>query len=529
LKSVDQYQLVGSNLPRTDIAAKSDGSAIYTQDFKLPGMLTALVAHAPRYGAVVKTFDGRAAKAVKGVVDVLIVPTGVAVVANDFWSAHKGRELLAIEWDESNAFTLGSDEIMQQFKALAEKSGPIAREVGSTANALKSAVHVHESEFEFPYLSHATMEPLNCIVQISDGGCEMWYGAQQQTTDQANAAEILGISPEQVKINMLYAGGSFGRRACSDYTREALHVAKALGGTAPVKLVWTREDDMQAGMFRPLNFHRISAGLDIDGNIIAWHHRLVGQSIALQHVPAWMDGEIDSMSVGGADDFHYSMPNIKIESHSPDLPVPVLWYRGVAGTHAVFAVEVFLDELAAVTGKDPVDFRREMLAETPRMLGVLDLVAQKSDWSSVMESGRGRGISLCEQRGSYMAQVAEVTVHADESYSVDRVITAIDCGLALNPEVITAQIEGGTGFGLSSTIGDEITLKNGFVEQSNFDRYRVLRIDQMPDMEVHTVDSAETPTGLGDLSSIPIAAAVANALTAATGKVFYRLPTSLTA
>jgi isoquinoline 1-oxidoreductase beta subunit len=529
LKSYEQFRLIGSDLPRTDVPGKTNGSAVYTQDFKLPGMLTAVVAHAPRFGATLKSFDATVAKAISGVVDVVEIPTGVAVVASDFWTAFKARERLAIEWDESDAFSLSSDDMIAEFREIVATPGIVARDIGTVATSLNEAEQVVEADFEFPFLAHASLEPLNCIVRISDDSCEIWNAAQQQTRDQADASKILGLAPEQVKVNMLYAGGAFGRRANKDYTVEAVHVAKAIGRNVPIKLVWTREDDMLAGQFRPLNYHRLRGGLDSDGNLVVWHHRLVGQSIFAQDAPEWIVDGVDSASVGGADDWLYAVPNIRVETHSPEHPVPVLWYRGTAGTHAVFAVEAFMDELATAAGRDPVEFRRALLADQPRMLNVLELVADKSNWDSPTSPGRGRGVAMCEQRGSFMAQVAEVSVRNNNAYSVDRVITAIDCGLTINPDNVRAQMEGGTGFGLSSTIGDEITLKNGFVQQSNFDKYRLLRIDQMPDIEVHIVGSAEPPTGIGDVSPMLIAAAVANALHAVTGQRYRRLPIKLTA
>jgi isoquinoline 1-oxidoreductase beta subunit len=524
LKVPEHYRLMGNELPRIDVPEKTTGAAEFTQDIKLLDMLVAVVAHPPRIGATLGSFNANIAKDRKGVVDVVAIPSGVAVIAKDFWTATNARDLLQVEWDESKAITLSSAEMLAEFEVLAAKEGIIARDEGSAIDALQDADTVIEGEFRFPFLSHSAMEPLNCVVQFSDDGCEIWNSAQQQTRDQADAAKILGLAPEQVKVNMLLAGGAFGRRACKDYTVEAVHVAKASGLKVPIKLMWTREDDMLAGQYRPLNYHWLRAGLDGDGKLIAWHHRLVGQSIAAQEEPAWIVDGVDNMSVHGASDWLYSVPNIRVETHSPNYPIPVLWYRGTGGTHTVYAVETFMDELAAAAGRDSLDFRRSMLGNNPRMLNVLELAAGKANWGSTLESGRGRGISMCEQRGTYIAQVAEVSVDSDNSFSVDRVVTAIDCGLAINPDVVRAQMEGGTGFGLSSTIGDEITFKDGFVEQSNFDKYRLLRIDQMPDVDVHIVPSSEIPTGIGELAPMVIGAAVANALSAATGRRYRELP-----
>ena len=529
LKVPEQYRLIGSELPRIDVRKKTTGAAEFTQDISLLDMLVAVVAHPPRIGATLGSFNVNIAKDKKGVVDVVAIPSGVAVIAKDFWTATKARDLLQIEWDESKAITLSSSDILAEFEELADKEGIIARDEGSAADALQNADTVIEGEFRFPFLSHSAMEPLNCVVQLSDDGCEIWNAAQQQTRDQADAAKILGLAPEKVKVNMLLAGGAFGRRASKDYTAEAVQVAKASGLKVPIKLMWTREDDMLAGQYRPLNYHRLRAGLDGDGKLIAWHHRLVGQSIAAQEEPAWIVDGVDNMSVHGASDWLYNVPNIRVETHSPDYPIPVLWYRGTGGTHTVYAVETFMDELAAAAGRDSLDFRRDMLGDNPRMLHVLELAAEKANWGSVTEPGRGRGISMCEQRGTYLAQVAEVSVRSDNSFSVDRVVTAVDCGRAINPDIVRAQMEGGTGFGLSSTIGDEITFKNGFVQQSNFDKYRLLRIDQMPDVDVHIVPSSETPTGIGELVPMVIGAAVANGLSAVTGRRYRKLPIRLSA
>jgi len=524
LKSHEQFDLIGTDLQRIDVFGKTNGTAIYTQDFKLPGMLTAVVAHAPRFGATVESLDDSAAKASEGVVGVYRIPSGVAVVADNFWSALKGRGLLNIEWDDTNAFTQSSDELMAEFRNIAKSPGPIVRDDGSPDSVIGDAEQVVEAEFEFPYLAHASLEPLNCVVQLSGDGCEIWNAAQQQTTDQADVSRILGLVPDQIKVNMLMAGSAFGRRASKDYTAEATHVAKAVNGTAPVKLVWTREDDMTAGQYRPLNYHRVRGGLNGSGKLVAWHHRIVGQSIAAQEVPAWVVDGLDWMSHSGVSEWPYSVPNLRVESHSPKYPVPVLWYRGTEGTHNLFVVEAFIDEMATAAGQDPVEFRRAMLADQPRLLNVMKLAAKKANWDSSLADGRGRGIAIARRRDSYIALVAEVSKHGDGSWSVDRVVASLDCGLIINPDNARAQMEGGVGFGLSSTIADEITIKNGYVEQTNFDTYKLLRIDQMPKVEVHLVESDEAPGGIGELAPMLIGPAVANALFSVTGQRYRKLP-----
>jgi isoquinoline 1-oxidoreductase beta subunit len=419
---------------------------------------------------------------------------------------------------------MSSGDIVEHFRSIADTEGALARDDGSFVDAIAAAEQTIEAEFEFPFLAHAPIEPLNCVVRWSSDRCEIWNASQGQTVDQADAADILGMAAEQVEIQTLMAGGAFGRRASTDYTREALHIAKALGPDIPVKLMWTREDDMQAGKYRPLNFHRIRAGINSAGTLTAWHHCLVGQSIAAEVAPQWVENGVDGMSVEGAHNWLYEVANVRVETHSPELPIPVLWYRGVGATHTVHAVETFIDEIALLAGREPLEYRLAMLKDQPRMAAVARLVAEQADWGSPLGPNRGRGIAICKMRGTYLGQVAEVSVRDNNTYAVDRVVTAIDCGLAINPDVIRAQIEGGTGFGLSSVLGDAITLRDGYVEQSNFDKYPLLRIHQMPDVDVHIVPSAEPPSGIGELAPMAVGAAVANALHAVTGKRYRSLP-----
>ena len=533
LKDPGEFRLIGTRLPRKDSHDKVNGTAVFTQDVKLPGLLTALVAHPPRFGATLKSFDAAPAKAVAGVVEVVEIPGGVAVLAKDFWSAHRGRQALKVEWDESRAFASGSEDIFAQYRELAKQPGSVARNDGEAEAALASASQTLRTAIRFPYLAHAAMEPMNCVMARTADGVEVWNGEQYQTPDQQAVARVFGIEPGQVKINMLYAGGSFGRRAnpASDYVVETAHILKAIGGRAPVKLVWTREDDMRAGYYRPLYYHELEAGLDTGGKPVAWRHRIVGQSIAANTAfeGALVRDGVDVTSVEGAANLPYAIPNIHVDLHSPQLPVPVQWWRSVGSTHTAFAVETFIDRLATAAGRDPVEFRRDLLQNHPRHRGVLQLAAGKAGWGSPLAAGRGRGIAVHESFNSYVAQVAEVTVHADNSFSVDRVVIAVDCGIAVNPDVIRAQMEGGMGFGLSAALDSELTLDKGRVVQSNFHDYSVLRIDRMPQVEVYIVPSAEPPTGVGEPATPVIAPAVANALHQATGQTFDRLPLRLRA
>jgi len=534
LKEPKDFVYIGrEKLPRVDVPGKTNGTAIFTQDVHLPGMLTALVAHPPRFGAKPKSYDATAARQLAGVVDVVPIPAGVAVLARDFWSAKSGREALKVEWDESNAFRKGSEEILADYRRLAETPGHPARKEGDANAALASAAKVISASYEFPYLAHAAMEPMNCVMRLGPDGCEVWNGEQFQTGDQFAVAGVLGLKPDQVRLNMLYAGGSFGRRAnpYSDFVVEAAQIVKAIGGKAPVKLVWTREDDMRGGMYRPLFVHALKGGIDANGNIVAWRHRLVGQSIltgtAFEKV--LVKEGIDATSVEGAATLPYAIPNLAVELHSPRLPVTVQWWRSVGSTHTAYATEVFLDELAAAAGKDPVELRRALLGKHPRHRGVLDLAVEKAGSSRPLAAGkpgerRGRGVAVHESFNSFVAQVAEVTVRPDGSFRVDRVVCAVDCGVAINPDIVVSQMEGGLGYGLAAALHSRITLKDGVVEQSNFHDYPPLRMGEMPAVEVHIVPSAAPPTGVGEPGTPVVAPAVANALFAAAGKRLRTLP-----
>jgi isoquinoline 1-oxidoreductase subunit beta len=536
LKDPGDFRLIGKQAKRKDSAAKTNGKAQFTQDVSLPGMLVAVVAHPPTFGAKVQSFDAGKAKAVKGVVDVVLIPGGVAVLAKDTWSAKKGRDALTVAWDESAAFKQGSDQILARYKEMARKPGLIAKQTGDTAQAFAGAAKVVSAAYDFPYLAHAAMEPMNCVVQLKADGCEVWNGEQFQTVDQGRLAQLFGLKPEQVKLNMLYAGGSFGRRACtqSDYVLEAAHIVKAINGRLPgnpaVKLVWMREDDMRAGYYRPLFHHALEAAVDAGGRLTGWRHRLVGQSIMAGSPFASMmikDG-VDHVSVEGAANLPYAIPNLTVDLHTPtDIGVPVLWWRSVGSSHTAFSTETFLDEVAAATGKDPLALRLELLAEHPRHAGVLRLAAEKAGWGQPLQAKagerRGRGVAVHESFSSFVAHVAEVTVKKDGSVKVDRIVSAVDCGTAINPDNIRSQVEGGIGFALSS-LYEEITLKEGRVEQGNFDGFPLQRIADMPRVEVHIVPSAAPPTGIGEPGVPPLAPAVANAIAAATGQRLRRLP-----
>jgi isoquinoline 1-oxidoreductase beta subunit len=527
LKDPKDWKLIGKTAPRVDSSAKTDGSARFTLDVYLPDMLTAVIARPPLFGATVKTIDKAAALKVPGVTDVVEVPAGVAVLGKGFWAARKGREALKVEWDESKAERRGTVELLAEYRALAEKPGLRARNDGDVAGALASAAKTFEATYEFPYLAHAPMEPLDCVVKLADGKCEVWAGSQIQTLDQGTVSQVLGLAPEKVELHTLLAGGSFGRRATpvADVASEAASVVKAIAGRAPVKLVWTREDDIRGGRYRPLFVHRFRAGLDASGRIVAWEHRIVGQSF-LKGTPfgGLIKDGIDATSVEGGSTLPYQIPNLGVELHSPEVGVPTLWWRSVGSSHTAFSTETFLDELAKAAGRDPFELRGELLEKHPRHRGVLELAASKGGWGSPLPAGRARGIAVHESFGSFVANVVEVSLRKDGMPKVERVVCAVDCGVAINPDVVRAQMEGGIGFGLGAALYGEITLDKGRVVQSNFHDYKSLRIDDMPRVEVHIVPSTEAPTGVGEPGVPCIAPAVANAMFQLTGKRTYRLP-----
>jgi len=525
LKQPKDFKLIGKPTRRLDTPEKTDGSALYGLDVSIPGMLTALIARSPVFGGKLKSFDAQKSKAVPGVVDVLEIPSGVAVIADGFWSARKGRDALERTWDEGEGGKLSTDALREQYAQLSRTPGTAARQDGNAAKAFAKAAKQLSAEYDVPYLAHAPMEPLNCVVDLRDESCEIWTGTQAQTGDRRSAAAILGLKPDQVKINTMYLGGGFGRRGSktSDFVSEAAHVAKAL--RKPVKVIWTREDDIRGGYYRPLWHDRIEAGLDASGYPVAWKHTIVGQSILAgsRYEASMVKGGIDETSVEGAADLPYAIPNILVDLHTPILPVTTLWWRSVGHSHTAFVVESFIDELAHAAGKDPFEYRRALLGSAPRHLQVLELAAKKAGWSEALPVGRGRGIAVHKSFDSYVAQVAEVSV-ADGKVKVHSVVCAVDCGMTVNPDTVAAQVESGIVFGLSAALWGAITLKDGRVEQSNYKDYPILRMRDMPEVQVHIVPSREEPTGIGEPGVPPIAPAVANAVFMATGTRIRRLP-----
>jgi isoquinoline 1-oxidoreductase beta subunit len=527
LKTPKQWKFIGKHMPRTDSIDKSTGKAIYASDIRLPGMLTALVARPPLFGAKAKSFNAEAVKAMPGVNAVVAIPQGVAVVATDFWSAKQARDALQVEWDDSAAEKRSSDQLLAQYRELAKQPGAVAHQAGDIAKGLAAAAKKIEATFEFPYLAHAPMEPLACVVKLSDDACEVWAGSQQQTLDQATAARIAGLKTGQVTIHTLLAGGSFGRHAnpTADYISEGVEVAKATRAlNAPIRLLWTREDDIHGGYYRPLYVHSIAAGLDKRGSPLAWQHRIVGQSIlAGTAFGAMIKDGVDFTSVEGGANLPYAIPNMLVDLHTTQNGVTVLWWRSVGSTHNAFSTEVMINELAVAAGKDPVAFRRQLLKDHPRHRGVLDLAAQKAGWDKPLPKGRWRGVAVHESFNSYVAEVVEISI-ADGKPKVERVVCAVDCGVAVNPDMVRAQMESGVIFGLSAALYGEITLKNGQVVQSNYHDYQIVRLPETPKIEVHIVPSSAKPTGVGEPGVPPLAPALANAVFAATGKPVRRLP-----
>src|SRR2546428_1165645 len=525
LKDSKAFKLIGTPVKRLDTPEKINGNAVFGIDVKHPGMLTAVVARAPVFGAKVKSFDDSHARTMPGVRKIVAVPSGVAVDADSFWQAKGARDALRIDWDEGEMHAFSTSQMMQQFREQAKSPGKSVRRDGDPDAALSQAAQKIEAVYEVPYLSHLMMEPLNCAVDLRADSCEIWTGTQFQTVDRAAAAKAAGLPNEKVQIHTTVLGGGFGRRATpqSDFVVEAVHVATAAG--VPVKVVWTREDDMQGGWYRPAFLHSIVGGVDASGSPVSWRSRLVGQSImAGTPFESMMKGkEYDPASVEGVDDLPYAIPNLAVESHKADVKVPVQWWRSVGHSHTGFATECFIDELAVLAQKNPYQFRRALLPKHPRHLAVLDLAAQKAGWGKPLPKGRARGIAVHFAFESYNAQVAEVSVD-DGKIRVHRIVSAVDCGRYVNPGIIAAQLEGGAIFRASAALFQEFTFDNGRLQQTNFHTFPVMRMNECPEIESHIVESNEKSGGIGEPGVPCTAPAIANAVFAAIGKRIRKLP-----
>jgi isoquinoline 1-oxidoreductase beta subunit len=527
LKDRKDYRLIGKPVRRIDAPAKVDGTARFGIDVTptmVPDLHTALVLRAPRFGARPGRIDAAKVMGMPGVTHVVQTSTGVAVVAKSFWAAKKARDQLSVEWVFDAASSADSVKLKAAYRLAAAQSDGIVARPG-VADALKGAVKRVDAEYDFPFLAHAPMEPLNCTIRVRADGADVWVGSQFQTVDQGAIAKVLGLKPDEVKLHTMLAGGGFGRRALPDasYLVEAAEIARE--AKRPVKVVWTREDDIKGGYYRPAVYHKVSAGVDAGGRIAGWEHAIVGQSFVAGTLfePFLIQKGIDATLVEGVNDTPYEIPVMKLTQHLAKTGVPGLWWRSVGHTHTAFVMETMIDELAAAAGKDAVVFRKELLAEHPRVAKVLQLAAEKAGWGKPPPKGIGRGIAVHESFGSVCAQVAEVSVENGQ-IKVRRVVAAVDCGLVVNPLSAEAQVQSAIAFGLSAALLSGISLKDGVVEQSNFHDYPVLRGSQMPKIEVHFVEGGNEPFGLGEPGTPPIAPAVANAVFALTGKRLRELP-----
>jgi isoquinoline 1-oxidoreductase beta subunit len=522
LKDPGDYRILGTRVPRVDIPSKVDGSAQFGIDVRVPGMLIATVFRPPVFGGSVKSFDATAARSVAGVRDVVQFESGLAVIANDTWSALKGRRALKVEWDSGPNAAATSADIRRAFTELAGTTGAVARDDGNFISAFGSAASRVEADYELPFAAHATMEPMNCTAHVRPDGCDVWAPTQAPTNFQRIAATIAGVSPGAVRLHVTMVGGGFGRRSRTDVLEDAVRLSKLTG--TPIKVMWTREDDMQHDFYRPFGIHRMQGAVGADGWPVAWFHRVVTQA-ALGGGRGGAGG-VNGDAVAGARELPYAIPNLRVENIITTSAVPVAPWRSVGHSQNGFVTEAFLDELAAAGRKDPVELRRRLLANAPRDLGVMELAVQKSGWGTPLPRGSGRGIAVHAATGSYIAQVAEVTVVNNE-IRVDRVVCAVDCGIVINPDTIAAQMEGSIVYGLTCALKGEITIAQGGVVQDNFNDYPMLRLTETPRVETYTVPSTAAPGGVGEPGVPPIAAAVANAVFAATGKRLRKLPLRL--
>lgn len=524
LKTPDQFRLIGRPMRRVDTAAKVNGTAVFGIDVKVPGMKVAVLAMCPLVGGKLGTFDDSAARAVPGVVDVLRIEDAVAVVGDHYWAAKKGVEALRVAWAPGPLSRASSETIWNDLRAASAQGKPIlGRGVGDVDRRMEDARRKIEAVYELPFLAHATMEPINTTVHVRPDACEIWLGTQAPTSVQGAAAQVLGIPPERVILHNHVIGGGFGRRLVADTIIQAVRFARQV--SYPIKVIWTREQDIRHDRFRPAYYDRIAAGLGADGLPVAWTHRTTGGSVLGSYLPTGLPQEaLDPDAIEGAAKPPYDIPAIRADWIRKDPPMQVNWWRGVGPTHNVFVVESFLDELAHAAGDDPVAYRRKLLRSNPRALRVLDLAAEKAGWGGALPGRTGRGVSLHDSFGSFVALIVEASVSATGEVRLRRLVAAVDCGLNINPNSVVAQIEGGTIFGLSAALYNEITLSNGTVDQSNFHDYRQMRIDEVPPFEVHIVHSGEDPGGIGESGTVSAAPALANAIFAATGIRLRRLP-----
>jgi isoquinoline 1-oxidoreductase subunit beta len=523
-KDPGDFRILGTPVNRIDTPAKVRGNGVFGLDVRLPGMLTAVVARCPVFGGKAAGYDDTDAGKVPGVRQVLPITSGIAVVADTFFAAKKGCDLLKVTWDGGPVTNVSTSSITYLFQEAALHEGPVARNDGDAPGAIKNSRRIIEAVYQVPYLAHANMEPMNCTAHVRRDVCEIWAPTQGQTLAQRAAAKITGLPPESIIINTTFLGTGFGRRAEQDFLVEAVEISKALG--APVKVVWTREDDMQHDHYRPAIYNRLAAALDGDGMPVAWMHRIVGPSIFAAHAGAFgmAPPAIDRAAVEGSADLPYAIPDLRVEYIRREPGIPVGFWRSVGHSHNTFVTESFLDEVAHEGKRDPYDLRRALLGKHPRLLTVLDTAAARAGWGKTQPQGRFRGIAAAEAYGSFVAQVVEISLTPNDSFRVERVVCAVDCGMDINPRTIEAQVEGGIVFGLTAALKDVITIDRGRVMQSNFHNYPMLRMNEMPEVEVHIVKSREEPGGIGEVAVPTVAPALAGAIFAATGKRIRQLP-----
>ncbi|ESX51819.1 aldehyde dehydrogenase [Mesorhizobium sp. LSHC422A00] len=523
LKSPEDFKLIGTPAKRLDTPAKVNGSAVYGIDARPPGVKIATLAQSPVFGGRVKRVHDAAAKAVNGVHQIVQLQDAVAVVADHMGAAKKGLEALVIEWDNGPHATLDTDTILAELERATLNPGVIAQSIGQVERAMADAAIKVEAIYRVPFLAHAAMEPMNCTVDLRADGCEIWVGSQALARAQAAAAEAAGLPVNKVVVHNHLIGGGFGRRLEVDGVTRAVEIAKHVKG--PVKVVWTREEDVQHDMYRPMFFDRISAGLDKHGMPLAWNNRFAGSSIVARWLPPGFNNGLDSDTTEGAINLVYDLPNLNVEYVRVEPPgIPTAFWRSVGPSHNVFVTESFMDELAVAAKQDPVEYRLALLEKSPRAKAVLQLAADKAGWGQKLPPGIGRGVSVQNAFGSYMAQVAEVEVAEDGTVRVRRVVCAVDCGIVINPDTVQAQIQSAVIFGTTAALYGEITLRDGRVEQTNFDTYQILRMNQTPAVEVYIVQSSEAPGGMGEAGTSCIVPAVSNAIFAATGKRLRHMP-----
>jgi isoquinoline 1-oxidoreductase subunit beta len=523
LKRPDDFKLIGTSAKRLDTPAKVNGTALYGIDARPPGVKIATLAQSPVFGGRVKSVDDTAARAVNGVRQIVRLDDAVAVVADHMWAAKKGLAALKIEWEDGPHAGLTTAAVARELEDATLKPGPVAPNIGDVEKAMNGAATKLEATYEVPFLAHATMEPMNCTVHLNPDGCEVWVGTQAIARAQAGAAKMAGLPLEKVVVHNHLIGGGFGRRLEADGVIRAVEIAKQVDG--PVKVVWTREEDIQHDMYRPYWFDRISGALDEQGRPVAWNNRFAGSSVVARYFSPAFDHSIDADSTEGAIDLAYDLPNFHVEYVRVEPPgIPTAFWRSVGPSHNVFVTESFMDELAAAAKQDAVAYRAALLEKTPRAKVVLELAAEKAGWSQPLPAGTGRGVSLQAVFGSYLAQVAEVEVSKDGAVRVRRVACAVDCGTLVNPDTVRAQMQSGIIFGITAALYGEVTLKNGRVEQSNFDTYQMLRMNEAPAIEVYIVQSSAAPGGIGEAGTSAIVPAIGNAIFAATGKRLRKMP-----